>query len=136
MSPLCGFKPRMIAGIKEFGLGIFQQAKQKAQDDGLSLRQSVDVEIEETSMFIDMLKSQDPEKHEALIGVAHLARALYRNAQGSDQPEKAFLDGVTRLINFLPELDEKFYNEYRPGNTAEVAIKMLGEWMQSRSTKQ
>ena len=135
MSPLCGFKPRMIAGIREFGEGIFEQAKEKAVKDGLTLRQSVDVEIEETSMFIEMLKSHEPEKNEALIAVAHLARAMYRNAQGLDDPEKAFLDGVTRLINFLPELDEKYYNEYRPGNSAEVAIKMLGEWMQTRPTK-
>lgn len=132
MSPLCGFKPRMIAGIKEFGEGIFEQAKEKAKKDGLNLRQSVDVEIEETGMFIDMLKAQDPKKYEALIGVAHLARAMYRNAQGQDQPEKAFRDGLERLINLLPELDLKYYNEYRPGNSPQVAIKMLGEWLRQQ----
>ena len=134
MSPLCGFKPRMIAGIREFGEGIFEQAKEKAKKDGLSLHQSVDVEIEETGLFLEMLTAQDPEKHEALISVAHLARALYRNAQGSDQPEKAFLDGIEHLTDFLKELDDTYYREFRPGNSAEVAIKQLGEWVQARPT--
>lgn len=133
--PLCGFKPKMIEGIAKFGEGIFEQAQQKAKDDGLPLRQSVDVEIEETSMFIEMLMGIDPRKHEALIGVAHLARAFYRNAQGLDQPEKAFLDGVKRLLVFLQELDDKYYRDFLPGNSPQVAIKKLGEWIQSRTQK-
>lgn len=130
--PICGFKPRMIAGIKEFGEGIFEQAKEKAKEDGLTLAQSVDVEIEETGMFLEMLQSLDSEKHEALIGVAHLARAMYRNAQGVGQPERAFLKGVGDLLVLLKNLDDKYYQDFRPGNTPRDAITKLGEWLRER----
>ena len=132
--PLCGFKPRMIAGIKEFGEGIYEQAVQKAREDGLSLRQSVDAEIEETGMFLKMLMT-NPEKYEALIGVAHLARALYRNAQGLEQPGEAFLGGVKRLLVLLEELDDKYYRDFRPGNSPRVAIEKLGEWLEPSTTR-
>ncbi len=132
---LCGFNSRMIEGLGEFGEGLYEQAKKKASEDGLSLRQSVETEIEETGIFLKMLVAKDPQKYEALIGVAHLARALYRSAQEIDQPGEVFLGEVKRLLVFFKELDDKYYRDFRPGNSPQVATEKLGQWLESRTTR-
>lgn len=130
--PICGFNPLMLAGLRQFGEGLLAQAKKRVEKDKLSFIESIDAELEEMDIFLDILKQKDPVRHQALIGVTNLAQALYRPVQGVDLPdaEKQYLEALDRTNAFFKELDDMYYEKFLPGVPPREALKKLGEWIE------
>lgn len=127
--PLCGFNSKMLAGLRQFGEGLYEQAEKRAKGDSCTLRESFDNEIKEMDAFFAILSTKDQKKYQELIGVAHLAQALYRNAQGLEEPKEKFFAELGNAIDLFVKIDEKYYGELRPGNDPIEALKGLGEWL-------
>jgi hypothetical protein len=127
--PLCGFNKKMISGLQQFSEGLYDQAEKRAVEDNIPLRKSFDNEMVEMDIFLDILSKKNPISTQALTGITQLAQALYRNGQGLDQPKEQFFERFGRLLDFLVELDDKYYKEFRPNTDPEVALKKLGEWI-------
>jgi len=49
----------------------------------------------------------------------------YRNGQGLDHPKENFFKDFEKLLDFLVELDDKYYKDLRPNNDPEIALKKL-----------
>jgi hypothetical protein len=128
--PLCGFNQKMLDGLRQFGEGLYDQAEKRAKEDDCTIRESFDNEIQEMDIFFSILSAKDQIKYQALLGVAHLAQALYRNAQGSEAPKEVFFSELEKAIDSFVRVDEKYYGELRPGNDPTHALKRLGEWME------
>jgi hypothetical protein len=120
----------MLDGLRQFGEGLYEQAERRALEDSCTLRESFDNEINEMDAFFVILSMKDQIKYQELIGVAHLAQALYRNAQGLEAPKERFLAELENAIDSFVKIDEKYYGELRPGNDPLAALKRLGEWIE------
>lgn len=111
--PMCGFNQKMFQGLREFGEGLWDAAVERATADGLSLRESFDQEIAEITLFVDLLsrRSQPPQ---ALIGIANLTQALYRNGRGLEEPKDHFFQGMEKMIQEFAALDHQYYQNLLP----------------------
>lgn len=124
--PMCGFNAKMIAGLKEFGEGLYEQALIRARDDRVSLRDSFSNEITEMDIFLSVLADADCKEKQPLMGIAYLAQALYRNGEGLDDPEAAFKEGAEGFWKFFIRVDEVYYDDLRPKHPPEEALQLLG----------
>ena len=127
--PLCGFNKKMISGLRQFGEGLYDQAEKRSVEDDVTLRKSFDNELTEMDIFLEILEKKDAARFQALIGITYLAQALYRNGQGKNEPKKKFLREFEKLLNFLIEMDDKYYKDFRPGTDPKIALQKLGEWI-------
>ena len=133
--PLCGFNRKMLDGLRQFGEGLFDQALKRAQDDSLSLPDSVKAEIEEMNIFLDILSvPSESARVNTVLGVTLVARASYWAAQGETEEEirSNFMRKLDENIAFLRRMDAKYYDEFRPGREPEDALKLLCEWIRTR----
>jgi hypothetical protein len=128
--PMCGFNPAMLDGLRKFGEGLWQQAEARAQADSLTLLESITQEIAEMDIFLRILAGKDDLKYQAVVGAAHLAQALYRNARGAENPRESFRQGLEEAIALFMAIDRKYYDELRPNTAPKQALKQLGQWLQ------
>jgi len=53
--PLCGFNPKMLHGLTEFAQGLYEQAKKRSEEDGISIERAFEIEVEEMNIFLTKL---------------------------------------------------------------------------------
>ena len=56
--PLCGFNPKMLAGLTLFAQGLYEQADKRAKEDNCSLEKSYNSEINEMTILLEKMDEE------------------------------------------------------------------------------
>lgn len=130
--PLCGFNKTMINGLKEFFDGLYVQALKRAQDEKVPVLEVLGMEVEEMSGFKEALESKNNPKLDSTLGLALLARGIYRETKEKCAREEDFNRVYDQVVDenleFFWSMDDEYYKKLRPSLSIPEALSKLGDW--------
>ena len=84
--PLCGFNPKMLAGLTMFSQGLYEQAVKRQKEDGIPIERAFEIEVEEMNIFLTKL---DERYYEELRPKHSVEEAMNKLVEWTaDQPKK------------------------------------------------
>lgn len=66
--PLCGFKPKMVQGIAIFSQGLLEATLERAEENGVSIKEAFEAEVKEITAFLEALEARHQELKGKLKG--------------------------------------------------------------------
>ncbi len=116
---MCGFNNKMLSGLKMFADGLLEQVPKRAQEDKVSIEDSIKQELCEMETFLQVLAKSNQET-EFLQGVTHIGVALYK--QSLLESGNNNMDDVAKRYHQIADLEINFCSDQMNSIMAHFAL--------------